>query len=555
MTDAYVYIRFSTPRQEQGSSRERQEADCRAFAERMGWNIVEVVSDLGRSAWKGDHLSKGQLGKLKKRIDDGEIPQGSVLVVEELDRLSRQRARVTKRWIEQVCDAGISIASANGGGVYNAANLDENLLALMEILLKAQAAWEYAERLSRRSKASYEKRKREARENNTAIHTIGPAWLKAVGKRPNIVWEPIPERVKIVREMFDLTVAGVPPWTIARTFNERGMPSFSGGKWERTYIVKALRSPAIEGDFVVGEGKNSKPTGEVYRGYYGEPIVPLDVVAKARVTLDSRRRGSGRNSGEVRNLFGQKVRCGCCGGRMMMVGYQSRYLTCYEAARGNGCDHRTSYKYRPFEKAALDEVLHLALDERFFRQAQKSNHLTLEIAEVDKAIKAAMAKAESAYDMWDRSKSQIAERRFHEAEALVTELQAKLANLNDELTQAQGAATAEAHLERVFAVRDALNHSQDDVRLPARLRVSEALQGLIDWIACARHRVDGEKVITMVALGGAHSMVFDNEGNTRWRMRPSVGSDPSGFTEGLDANSREKVEAYFRRLNAKAKRA
>src|SRR5947208_2161802 len=103
--------------------------------------------------------------------------------------------------------------------------------------------------------------------------------------------------------------------------------------------------------------------------------------------LDRRRHGSGRNSGTINNLFGQKIRCGECGGRMMQMGYQSRYLTCYEANRGSGCQNKTTYKYRPFEAAALDHILHLALDETFFRQAEKSNHIGLEIASVEKALR------------------------------------------------------------------------------------------------------------------------------------------------------------------------
>lgn len=557
MTDCYIYIRFSTPKQEKGSSEARQLEACRKFIAERGWTEVEVIADLGRSAWKGDHLTKGHLGKFRQRIDDGEIPAGSIIVVENLDRLSRQKARVTQRWVEDVCDKGIKIATVAGGKVYDAANLNDNLLSLLEVLFIAEGSNRYVENLVTRVKGSYEDRLKQARIDNTAIGTVGPAWLKAVGKRPNVVWEPIPERVKLVREMFDLTVAGQAPWAIARLFNERpNCPSFSGGKWERTYIVKVLRSPAVEGDYVVGEGKNSKPTGEVLHGYYGlDPVVPLEIIHQARAMLDRRRRGSGRNSGAVNNLFGQKIRCAYCKGRMMLVGYQSRYLTCYEAARGNGCDHRTSYKYRPFEKAALDAVLHLALDERFFRQAQKSNHLTAEIADVERAIRQANEKAENAYDMWERTKSQIADRRFQEAQARVNELVAELAKLNDELTKAQGAATAEAHLERVFAVKDALTHPQDDVRLPARLRVSEALRNIIDGIACAHHQLDGEKIITMSLLGGVHFLQFDNEGNKQVGFAPGAEAFPPDFFDSDPASVRERRDAYFRRLDRSRKDA
>ncbi len=302
MIDAYVYIRFSTVRQEAGSSYERQLADCRAYVARMGWNEAGVITDLGRSAWKGVHLKSGNLGKFAARIFGGEIAAASVLVVEELDRLSRQKARVTQRWIEDVCDAGMSVATVKGERVFTATNLNENLFTVFEILMKGQSAHDYVETLSKRVKGSYVERLKEARETNTIITSMAPAWLRTVGSKGDLRWEPIPERVAIVREIYDLAIAGQSPWAIARLFNDRSEPSFGGKAWERTAIIKILRNPAVEGDRPVGEGKASKPTGEVLSGYY-PAILSAEVIAEARAMMDRRRRGKGRNSGSVTNPF------------------------------------------------------------------------------------------------------------------------------------------------------------------------------------------------------------------------------------------------------------
>ena len=536
--DAYIYIRFSTPRQENGSSFERQLEECRAYVKRLGWNEVEIISDLGRSAWKGVHLKSGNLGKLAARIMDRELGPNAVIVVEELDRLSRQKARVTQRWIEDVCDAGVAIATAKGERVYTATNLSENLWSVFEILLKGQAAHDYVETLSIRVKASYSDRLKAARDG-TAITSIAPAWLEAVGKRPNIRFKPIPERVRIVREIFDLAVAGQSPWAIARIFNQRAEPSFTNIAWERTAIVKILRNPAVEGDRVIGEGKMSKPTGEVLHGYY-PAIIPADVVSEARAMLDRRRQGSGRNSGSITNLFGSAIRCGECGGPMRLVGYQSRYLVCYEANRGNGCIHRTSYRYRPFERAALDSVLQFALDERFFRQAKKSNHLTLEIAELEKAIRDNRTTADRAYGMWERTESEAAERRLAETEAQGKALKLKLETLNGKLALAHGAASAEAHLARVHDVREALRHPDESVRFPARLRVSEALHSVIHYVRC--ETVDGERRIELSLLAGAYAVRIASDGTKL--------SEVHGNLDTVMAELGEKAQAMVRRMVA-----
>ena len=515
--DAFIYIRFSTPRQEftisgaKSSSHERQLEACRAFVKSKGWNEAGIIEDLGRSAWKGVHLKSGNLGKFAKRIFDSEFePGSSVLVVENLDRLSRQKARVTQRWVEDVCDAGMAIATVAGEKVYTADNLSENLMSILEVLFIAEGANRYVENLSTRSKGSYEARLKQARIDNTAIGTIGPAWLKAVGKRPNVKWEPIPERVEIVREIFDMTLVGKAPWAIAKEFNQRpDYPSFTGKLWERTAIVKILRNRAIEGDYVVGEGKNQRPTGEVLIGYYDYVAVPPDVVAQARAMLDRRRRGSGRNSGVVTNLFGQAMRCGECSGRMMTTGYQSRYLTCYDAQRGSGCNQRTAFRYRPFEAAALDSILHLALDETYFRQAEKINHTRLDVAVVEKAIRDKTAEAKRLVGMLSRIDSPTTEDSLVGIEGEIKSLKGKLAGLNSKMAAAQGVASMEVHLARVHGVKDAVTHPDDEVRLPARLRVSEALRSIEAKAVC--RLVNGQKEFLLTVMDRA-SFRIANDG-------------------------------------------
>ena len=514
MPIAYIYIRFSTPRQEHSSSKYRQLEDCRAFAERKGWDVIDVVEDLGRSAWHGDHLKSGNLGKFAARIFDGDVAPG-VIIVENLDRLSRQKPRVTQRWMEDICDRGFKIASVKGDKVYDATSLEENIMDILDVLYQGKAANDYVETLSRRVKSSYKSRLEKARSEGTPISTAGPAWLEPISEPP--WWRPRPDHKRIITDIFNMAIDGKPPWSIAIALNERGDKSFTGKAWERTAIVKIIRNRAIEGDYVVGEGKTQKPTGEVLVGYYGEPLLPLTVINEARAMLDRRsRKGSGRNSGAVNNLFPRSIRCGTCGGRMMQMGYKSSYLICYEATRRNGCDQNVTFKYRPFEKAALDRILPLALDDRFFRQADKANGLGDEIAVAKKAISDTEAEAEHAYDLHLRLRSATAERRLMEAEAKLQQLRETLIELEGRLATAQGAASAQAHLQRVHEFRSALHDPDEEIRLPARLRVAEAIRNIEARVVC---RIEnGEKRFELTLLDdGVHAwaaaFVFDNEGS------------------------------------------
>lgn len=50
-----------------------------------------TMKDLGLPAYSGDRRKDGQFGAFLELIHDGNIPKGSMLLVESLDRLSRER--------------------------------------------------------------------------------------------------------------------------------------------------------------------------------------------------------------------------------------------------------------------------------------------------------------------------------------------------------------------------------------------------------------------------------------------------------------------------------
>ena len=49
MTAAIPYVRFSTPKQEKGDSKERQLETCLSFIEQKGWIAQPALMDLGLS--------------------------------------------------------------------------------------------------------------------------------------------------------------------------------------------------------------------------------------------------------------------------------------------------------------------------------------------------------------------------------------------------------------------------------------------------------------------------------------------------------------------------
>ncbi len=121
----YLYIRFSTKKQEEGDSIRRQLEYAENVASKHGLTINNdlVIKDLGLSAFHADHLKKGELGKFVQAVDQGRVEKGSILIVESLDRLSRDIPLYAQMQFHELICRDITIITANDGLVYNEATL------------------------------------------------------------------------------------------------------------------------------------------------------------------------------------------------------------------------------------------------------------------------------------------------------------------------------------------------------------------------------------------------------------------------------------------------
>ena len=67
---------------------------------------------------QGHPFKKGITGRFLQRVNAGLIPKGTALVIENLDRLSRQGIRVTRQLIERLTDAGIDVHVVSISGLF-----------------------------------------------------------------------------------------------------------------------------------------------------------------------------------------------------------------------------------------------------------------------------------------------------------------------------------------------------------------------------------------------------------------------------------------------------
>jgi len=526
---AYRYHRFSSQRQDKGTSIERQHEATEALCLRHGWTIVETLEDKGRSAWKGDHLRSGELGKFRTRLEAGDIPPGSYLVIENLDRLSRQDIRTARRWIEDITDRQITVAVCRPEMLLDAAALSgANIGSMVGYLMEANRSTSESDRKSDFGQHRIAKFMEKARKGEVYT-TRAPEWTEVHGTK----LEPIAARVEVVRQILEWCADGIGYGSIAARLNRRGLPCWTRSKiWTVGYVRRIVFSPAIEGEYHVREGDDRTPTGEVIEGYYPR-VADADLVARARAAVAKRRKTGGARHDEAQNLFAGVLHCADCGGGMTRSATGKEGFYVYVYCRNNKvgvCGNSTNYRYDRFERAALTQMLHLALDSRQFIRTDEIGPLNLRLATALKDVSRLEA---------EQANLLVAIRQLATNPALIAELgriedeinkaRAAMVEAQAALDLARGNVSPEEHLRRVHGVRDAINSEDALTREQARRRVREAVQALVRFVSFDRIWIDNlrkQKRITMVLRGNHHGWIFDGDGNVLEMI------DYTGFVTG-----------------------
>lgn len=241
---AYSYLRFSTPEQSKGDSFRRQHKMASDYAAMRGLDLDDTLSfhDLGVSSFRGQNVAEGKLGYFLEAVRSGEVAEGSYLLVESLDRLSRQNTRKALRVLEDIADLGIIVVTLNDRREYSKESLDRDPTDLLLSILQFMRANEESETKARRLTEAWAAKR--SRLDTKPLTSKVPAWLRLDPESQTIVL--ISERAAIVERIFRETLAGMGQHQIAHALNKEGVkPWGRGAYWQRSYIVKILDSEAV----------------------------------------------------------------------------------------------------------------------------------------------------------------------------------------------------------------------------------------------------------------------------------------------------------------------
>lgn len=347
MTKAFSYVRFSTPEQAKGDSFRRQTDLAARYCAQHRLELADLtLHDLGVSAFRGANAETGALGAFRRAIDDGDVPAGSVLLVEALDRISRQTARKAIRVLEDIVDAGVDVVTLADGKRYTKDSLDgfDFLMALM-LLIRGN---EESLTKSRRLKAAWSAKRQKAADK--VLTRRVPGWLTVNDGRAELV----PERAKIVRRIFKQFIGGTGAQSIAMELNAAKVPTFERAEfWRGTYVASILGNRAAIGEYTPNIIEFDAQTGRKVRvpqtpitDYY-PAVVDAETFERAQALL-AKAPSRGRHVGKtLRNPLATLARCPLCGGSMTRVvkGTSKKaakpFYVCAKAKVGAGCKYRT----------------------------------------------------------------------------------------------------------------------------------------------------------------------------------------------------------------------
>lgn len=365
---AYSYLRFSTPEQAQGDSTRRQRQMAETYAANHNLDLDETLSfrDLGKSAYRGSNADDGRLGDFLRLLEEGVIPTGSFLLVENLDRISRDVVRKAVRTLEDIVEKGVTLVTLSDNRRYDLEILDKDPTAFVMMVLGFQRAHEESQIKSARLRAVW-KNKRQNASRGDLLTSLVPAWLKVESGEI----KPIPERVDLINWMFNERKGGRGTQLIARTLNDQQEPTWGRSAfWHSSYIKKILTNPAVIGTLIPHEvitdpeSKNAKKTRRVpldpILNYY-PAIIPKDLWNEVAATPTTQIRQVGNN--KPKTILAGLACCPICGGRMHRVNKGSRSrpsLVCGRAKSKAGCIYK-SIRIDQLEPFLLSNILPLVL--------------------------------------------------------------------------------------------------------------------------------------------------------------------------------------------------
>lgn len=362
MKNAVIYARFSSHSQNEQSI-EGQLAECHAFAQRSNLRIVHEYIDralTGTSDKRPDFL---------QMIEDSKKKGFQYVLVYQLDRFARNRYD-SATYKAKLKKNGVRVLSARENITDDASGI------LIEGVLESMAEY-YSAELS-------QKIKRGIAISASKCKFFGgkvPLGYKIDEQKNYVIDE---DTAPIVKKMFEMLAGGYNYAEIARYLNERGIPTTTGGKWNKNSFRSIFSNRRYLGKYIFHDE-------EIDGGI--PQLIDDELFAQAQTVLEKYAQAPSRGKAVEEYILSDKLICGLCGHKMTGVSGTSRnktmhnYYKCAGAAKC-GCRKRAVRK-----QFIEDEVINAivgangVLTDEFIDMVAAETYLLIQAERNDSEIK------------------------------------------------------------------------------------------------------------------------------------------------------------------------
>jgi DNA invertase Pin-like site-specific DNA recombinase len=463
---AYSYLRFSSPAQAEGDSVRRQTALRDAWLKRhpeVRLDTTLTFEDRGVSGYRGAHRTdrRHALAQFLDLVERGRVPPGSYLIVENLDRLTREAPEDSIPLVMSLIRAGIRIVQLSPTEMVYERGMDFGRQMVM--LYDLARGHGESERKSGLSGEAWTEKKSRARATKAPHGKAVPAWLEMV-KGAYRVRE---DAGRAVRLIFKLSAEGLGTLAITARLNARKVrPIGRADKWHRSYVAKVLDNRAALGEYQPRRGHRGRsPDGEPIPGYFPAVVTEAEW-HRAHSAKQARNKRSGRPGmkGTGSYVFQGLLRDALDDCPLHVITRKGvRLLTSARAVDGEAGAHWRPFPLEVFVAALLSELREVAATDLFADPGgAKVAELEGRLAAVDKRLAAARANWEA--DPESPTWTEDVSRYDREKRALVKELACARQEAANPLSASWEEAVALMHRDDPVRLRQALLSTVAEIR-------------------------------------------------------------------------------------------
>jgi DNA invertase Pin-like site-specific DNA recombinase len=370
---AFSYLRMSTTKQLRGDSLRRQKDASVLYAKENRLQLVESIEDIGVSAFRGANAKVGKLSLFLKAVELQQIPEGSTLIIESFDRLSRQSILKSMKIFMDIVSAGIHIVTLIDGNRFEAGSSDISQMIITLTLMSR--AHEESDTKSKRLGEAWKNKRNNIQTKK--LTKLCPGWLRLSSDRK--AYETIARRVEIVRRLYNAALDGEGSYAIAKSLNSEGILPFGRSKiWVKSYVTKILSERAVLGEYQPHKMISGArvPEGEVILDYFPQVIDHATYYGVQAARKNRAQGAGGRRGFNVPNLFKNIAICDYCKAPMHYINKGKgpkggTYLKCSSAVNGSHCSS-VAWRYSHFETAFLFFCSEIDLQSIFVEADTKS---------------------------------------------------------------------------------------------------------------------------------------------------------------------------------------